>query len=254
MLSQVREQYPHVPVVMVTDTGSEEVAAAGMKGGLADYVLKDHLHRLPLAFKESLEKSPLAPRSRGGAGTAAAFRRALPDHFGIVVGLRLLVRNRGGRRHQAGVDHPGIHADYGIRGGRVGSGVLLPLVHPEDRALIEHGRSELLSGRPYSAEIRIVTKDGQVRWLNDVARPVWDPAEKRVVCIYGAGEDITDRKRSEEERAQLIREQAARAEAEASERRYRSLGRSDSADRVDRAAGHIRWLSAARREDTAQVP
>ena len=82
---------------------------------------------------------------------------------------------------------------------------------------------ELLGGHPYSAEIRIVTKDGQVRWLSDVARPVWDAEQKRVVCIYGAGEDITDRKRSEEERAQLIREQAARAEAEASERRYRSL-------------------------------
>src|SRR5207245_375714 len=91
------------------------------------------------------------------------------------------------------------------------------------RALIERGRGELLAGHAYSAEIRIVTKDGQVRWLNDVARPVWDPVQKRVVCIYGAGEDITDRKRSEEERAQLIREQAARAEAEASERRYRSL-------------------------------
>ena len=60
VLAQVRAQYPHVPVIMVTDTGSEEVAAAGMKGGLADYVLKGHLHRLPLAFKESLEKSPPA--------------------------------------------------------------------------------------------------------------------------------------------------------------------------------------------------
>ena len=36
-----------------------ENAAAGMKSGLADYVLKDHLHRLPLAFKESLEKAKL---------------------------------------------------------------------------------------------------------------------------------------------------------------------------------------------------
>ena len=60
VLAQVRAQYPHVPVIMVTDTGSEEVAAAGMKGGLADYVLKGHLHRLPLAFKESLEKTPPA--------------------------------------------------------------------------------------------------------------------------------------------------------------------------------------------------
>jgi two-component system cell cycle sensor histidine kinase/response regulator CckA len=51
VLSQVRQAYPNAPVVMVTDTGSEEIAAAGMKAGLADYVLKGHLHRLPLALK-----------------------------------------------------------------------------------------------------------------------------------------------------------------------------------------------------------
>jgi len=50
VLSQVRARYPHATVIMVTDTGSEEIAAAGMKGGLADYVLKGHLQRLPLAF------------------------------------------------------------------------------------------------------------------------------------------------------------------------------------------------------------
>ena len=67
---------------MVTDTGSEEVAAAGMKAGLADYVLKGHLHRLPLAFKESLEKSRLRLDHEAGAGTPAAIRGALPHHLG----------------------------------------------------------------------------------------------------------------------------------------------------------------------------
>src|SRR5215208_1875513 len=59
VLSQLRRVYPNTPVVMVTDTGSEEIAAAGMKAGLADYVLKGHLHRLALALKESIEKARL---------------------------------------------------------------------------------------------------------------------------------------------------------------------------------------------------
>lgn len=56
ILGTIKARFPDVPVVMVTGTGSEEVAVAGMKAGLNDYVLKGHLRRLPVAVKEALEK------------------------------------------------------------------------------------------------------------------------------------------------------------------------------------------------------
>jgi PAS domain S-box-containing protein len=223
VLRQVRESYPNAPVIMVTDTGSEEVAAAGMKGGLADYVLKGHLHRLGLALKESLDRA----RLRVEHEEALERLRASEERYRIISELS------SDYAYSYRVDRDGkVDLDWitqaftritGYVAEELEAGVLLPLVHPEDRALIERGRKELLAGKPYSAEIRIITKDRQVRWLSDVARPVWDADEQRVVCIYGAGEDITGRKRAEEERAQLIREQAARVEAESGERRYRSL-------------------------------
>ena len=224
VLSQVRAAHPNAPVIMVTDTGSEEIAAAGMKAGLADYVLKGHLHRLTLVVKESLEKDRSCgcgtrrPWSGSGnrksaTGSSRSCRRTTLTRTGSrrtgrcsSTGLRR--RSRASRATPRMNWRAGCCCRWCTR--RIG-------------ALIERGREVLLAGKPYSAEIRIITKDRQVRWLSDVARPVWDDGEKRVVCIYGAGEDITGRKRAEEERAQLIREQAARAEAEASERRYRSL-------------------------------
>jgi two-component system cell cycle sensor histidine kinase/response regulator CckA len=223
VLAQVRARFPHTPVVMVTDTGSEEVAAAGMKAGLADYVLKGHLHRLALAFKESLEKN----RLRRDREEALERLRKSEERYRIISELSSDYAYSYRIATDGTVTLDWITQAFtritGYLADELQTGVLLPIVHPDDRALIERGRDELLAGRPYSAEIRIVTKDRHVRWLSDVARPVWDNAQNRVVCIYGAGEDITERKRSEEERAQLIREQAARAEAEASERRYRSL-------------------------------
>ena len=36
----IRRRLPYVPVVMFTDTGSEQIAVEAMKAGLADYVLK----------------------------------------------------------------------------------------------------------------------------------------------------------------------------------------------------------------------
>ncbi|MGH2507236.1 MAG: response regulator [Ktedonobacteraceae bacterium] len=54
VLKKLRARFPHLPVLMVTDTGNEEIAAEGMKAGLSDYMLKRHLQRLPHALKEGL--------------------------------------------------------------------------------------------------------------------------------------------------------------------------------------------------------
>ena len=40
VLRKVKVLYPHCPVVMFTGTGTEEVAAEGMRSGLDDYVVK----------------------------------------------------------------------------------------------------------------------------------------------------------------------------------------------------------------------
>lgn len=59
VLQAVKWQYPHTPVIMVTDSGSEEIAARGMREGLSDYVLKGHLARLPSAVREAIERERL---------------------------------------------------------------------------------------------------------------------------------------------------------------------------------------------------
>ncbi|GCE20334.1 hybrid sensor histidine kinase/response regulator [Dictyobacter kobayashii] len=59
ILNRVKQQYPDVPVLMVTGTGSEEIAVEGLRSGLSNYILKSHLERLPQAVHESLEKARL---------------------------------------------------------------------------------------------------------------------------------------------------------------------------------------------------
>ncbi|HEU5380309.1 MAG TPA: response regulator, partial [Ktedonobacteraceae bacterium] len=56
ILQAIRARQRSVPVIMVTDTGSEEIATEAMKKGLNDYVLKSHLARLPIAINECLER------------------------------------------------------------------------------------------------------------------------------------------------------------------------------------------------------
>jgi PAS domain S-box-containing protein len=93
-------------------------------------------------------------------------------------------------------------------------------LHPEDgpRVLAEWTRA-LREGQDFSAEFRrgdpARPSDPTARWLVAHARPVHD-AGHRVVEFIGVLVDITDRKRAEEERAELTaRAQAAQREAEA---------------------------------------
>ncbi len=71
------------------------------------------------------------------------------------------------------------------------------LVHPDDMPIALARAERLFAGETDVSEFRIVRKDGEVRWLRDHARPVWDPQQGRVVRIYGAAQDITERRESE---------------------------------------------------------
>jgi len=59
LLKVIRARSSSLPVIMVTDTGNEEIAVEAMKGGLNDYVLKKHLQRLPFAIQDCLERVQL---------------------------------------------------------------------------------------------------------------------------------------------------------------------------------------------------
>jgi len=53
-LQLVKERFPALPVILVTGSLNEEKAVAFMKAGAADYILKDHLTRLPEAIRRAL--------------------------------------------------------------------------------------------------------------------------------------------------------------------------------------------------------
>src|SRR3989304_334860 len=62
----------------------------------------------------------------------------------------------------------------------------------------------LLTGESVVTEVRAVRKNGEVYWVRNYSQPVWDTAHSRIVRILGAAQDITERKRAEEERDRLF--------------------------------------------------
>jgi len=111
---------------------------------------------------------------------------------------------------------------YGVYGLPVGSPVTyeryISMVHPDDRAMVQEIVSRSgQTGEPFTFEHRAVRADGEQRILQSRGRVVTD-AHGRPIRMLGIGHDITERKRAEEERLELVREQAARREAEEASR------------------------------------
>ncbi|MBD1896384.1 response regulator [Coleofasciculus sp. FACHB-129] len=77
VLRAVKDRYPDCPVVMFTNTGSEEIAVEAMKAGLSDYVLKlpKYYNRLPAAVQLALERAETQRR----AARLEAHRQALSE-------------------------------------------------------------------------------------------------------------------------------------------------------------------------------
>lgn len=64
VLKVVKSRFPDCPVIMWTASGNEELAVEAMKGGLDDYLVKNHsqLERLSAAVNSALEPSPTRRR------------------------------------------------------------------------------------------------------------------------------------------------------------------------------------------------
>jgi PAS domain S-box-containing protein len=83
-------------------------------------------------------------------------------------------------------------------------------VHPEDRALDAEDMRRLHANQAVDREIRILHRDGSVRWVHVLAQPVWDDEQDRLAGIYGAVRDINEHKQAElalaasEERYRII--------------------------------------------------
>jgi PAS domain S-box-containing protein len=84
-------------------------------------------------------------------------------------------------------------------------------IHPDDRNRVDAMLDRQIRGEPAEAEFRIRTPEGREKWILDRAFPIRDQGGQ-LIRVVGVSEDITERKRYEEELIQ------AREGAEAANR------------------------------------
>jgi PAS domain S-box-containing protein len=139
----------------------------------------------------------------------------------------------------------------------------LQYLHPEDRdRTLRRWQESLRTGAPYSIEYRFRGADGCYRWFMGQATPLRDEAGN-IVEWFGTLTDISERKRLEEERERLLKnEQEARAEAEREREELEQVTRSrerlmrgfshDLKNPLGAADGHAQLLEAGYAGDVSE--
>ncbi|MCB0213272.1 MAG: PAS domain-containing protein, partial [Anaerolineae bacterium] len=205
VLDAVFAKHPHVPVIIVTGTGSEEVAVEAMKRGAADYVIKTarHIRRLPHTIHAVMEKKQ-ADDERKQAQEALRHSEAQLSNAMVIAKLGYWEYDVAEEMFMFN-DH--FYAIFHTSAEQVGGYKLSPaqyaerFLHPDDAWLVASEIKKALetTDPDYNRQLehRIIYADGGVGYLS-VRLFVMKDNQGRTIKAYGANQDITERKRSEE--------------------------------------------------------
>ena len=191
----VREQCPDIPFIFVSGTIGEERAIDAIKDGATDYVLKEHMARLPSVVERALKET----RERRARQAAEQELRETRERLeSILTSLHDAVWS---------VAVPGEHSLYNNKAmehiyGRPASDFVnsknlwREVIHPDDQVRVAEAWRNIYIQEVFDLEYRILRPDSTVVWVRDWARTYRDEQDQ-VVRIDGITSDITARKQAE---------------------------------------------------------
>jgi PAS domain S-box-containing protein len=197
-LKLLREKKLDIPFIAVSGTYGEEAAVDMMKAGANDYITKANLSRLAPAIEREME--------------AAKSRRARADAENSVRHLAAIVKSTDDAIYGLNLDgsvaswNRAAEKIFGYRDEEI-IGHSIALLFPFDRGdeLIDNMQQIKRGESVGRYETLRVRKDGQFISISITVSPIKDETGK-IIGASAIARDITQRKREEHERAELILE------------------------------------------------
>lgn len=188
------EHAPNIPVIILTGSINEETAVECMKAGATDYVLKEHISRLPFAVKEALkrkkEEELRTSAERALEESEREFRLIAEKASDLIYRIELYPEQKFSYVSPSSTKLTGYTPEDHYANPNLG----FELVHPDDREklrdLLEH-----VDGSP--VVLRWIKKNGEVVWAEQSNVPVYDN-DGRLIAIEGIVRDVTERQKSNE--------------------------------------------------------
>jgi diguanylate cyclase (GGDEF)-like protein/PAS domain S-box-containing protein len=185
------------PVIMVTDANGADLVAEGFRLGLSDFLRTTQIDRLSRRLDEltaSAAAETDAPHHSAEHVINEQRSRAISSVLSDYV-FSFYIHPDGRIENEWRSD--GLRR---ISGYTVTEFVELGwerVVHPEDHDAIWERTRLVMSGESPVTEYRIIAQDGEVRWIREATRPIWDPDEGRCNRFVGSAQDITQERLSE---------------------------------------------------------
>jgi len=190
------EKSPRIPFVLLTGSMDEQIAVECMKTGAMDYLIKEHLTRLPYAVKEALrKKETIAEKEKAVLELKESeerFHRLAENAPDVIYRMSL----PDGKFEYIS---PAVLSIFGYLPEEFYADPMLfrQTIHPDWRKYFEAEWVNLLNGEmPPTYEYQIIHKNGEVRWLNQRNILVRDDAGTPI-AIEGIVTEITERKQAE---------------------------------------------------------
>lgn len=186
-----------IPFIVVSGSVGEETAVATMRAGAHDYIMKDNLTRLGAAIEREMRDAENREEKRRAEEALreaeeqyrSLFENSVEGIFQTTVEGRIKTANPALARI-LGYDTP--------------QELISSITNLASQVYADPSRREELdlqvrhTGIVLGFEFRALQRDGNIIWLSMNARAIHDEAGEPV-CYEGAVEDITGRKRAEED-------------------------------------------------------
>ncbi len=191
LFQDIRKRYA-LPVIMLTAYGDETLAAAAIKNGMADYIVKDNRHLLGESLTQTLLRPKQAKRFQGEDGWDVALLKLTSD---LTYAMRVMPDNSLAFEWLS----ESLKRIVEVNPALESPNSLTLHVHPDDAASIRHHLNQLLAGFENTSEYRVLDATGKYRWFKDYALPSRDKVNAKINAIYGVLQDITLQRETEQQ-------------------------------------------------------
>ncbi|MEH2124652.1 hybrid sensor histidine kinase/response regulator [Nostoc sp.] len=213
----------HTPIIFLTAfSTSDQMLFKGYALGAVDYLLKpldpNILTSKVTVFVELFKKTEAVKQQTAQLVAVNTELRQSEERFRSLSTCSPVGIFETDTEGDCKYTNPRYQAICGLKAAESLENKWLESVHSEDKErAIASWSAYICEGREYSEEFRFQAAHNNIRWVQVRSSPMLS-SQGDLLGYVGTLEDITERKQAEEVRAQVIREQTARQEAEAANR------------------------------------
>lgn len=195
-LSITHEMYPDLPFIITTSSASEEFGILCIKNGAYDYILKNHLKKLPIVIEKALKKYELILENKRAyeelKESEKKFRRLAENAQDIIYRYEFFPKKGFAYLSPSVIEITGYTPEEHYNNPYLG----FDIIHPEDRHILKKiFKEEKVGEEPIT--LKSIKKDGSIIYLELKNIPIYDN-KGNLVAIEGIARDVTERKKLEE--------------------------------------------------------